>query len=41
MEEAFVTKLLAEGKLRQVRLEATMTRVPASSLRKYISKLLK
>jgi excisionase family DNA binding protein len=41
VEEAFVTKLLAEGKLRQVKLDATMTRIPASSLRKYISKLLK
>jgi excisionase family DNA binding protein len=41
VEEAFVTKLLAEGKLRQVKLDATMTRISASSLRKYISKLLK
>jgi ankyrin len=41
VEEAFVTKLLAEGKLRQVKLDATLTRIPASSLRRYISKLLK
>jgi len=41
VEEAFVTKLLSEGKLRQVKLDAKMTRVPASSLKKYISKLVK
>jgi hypothetical protein len=41
VEEAFVTKLLAEGKLRQVKLDATMTRIPASSPRKHVSKLLK
>jgi excisionase family DNA binding protein len=41
VEEAFVTKLLAEGKLRQVKLDATKTRIPASSLKKYIAKLLK
>ncbi len=41
VEEAFVTKLLNEGKLRQVKLDANMTRIPASSLRKYIAKLVK
>lgn len=41
VEEAFVIKLLAQGNLRQVKLDATMTRIPASSLTKYISKLLK
>lgn len=41
VEEAFVTKLLNEGKLRQVQLDANMTRIPASSLRKYIAKLVK
>jgi excisionase family DNA binding protein len=41
IEEAFVTKLLAEGKLRQVKLDATLTRIPASSLKKYIAKLVK
>lgn len=41
VEEAFVTKLLSEGKLRQVKLDANLTRIPASSLRKYIAKLVK
>jgi len=41
VEEAFVTKLLSEGKLRHVKLDANMTRIPASSLRKYIAKLVK
>ncbi len=41
VEEAFVTKLLNEGKVRQVKLDANMTRIPASSLRKYIAKLVK
>lgn len=41
VEEAFVTKLLADGKLRHVKLDTNMTRIPASSLRKYIAKLLK
>jgi cytohesin len=41
VEEAFVTKLLADGKLRHVKLDANMMRIPASSLRKYIAKLLK
>jgi excisionase family DNA binding protein len=41
VEEAFVTKLLSEGKLRQVRLDAKVIRIPASSLKKYIAKLLK
>ena len=41
VEEAFVPKLLTEGKLRQVKLDAAMTRIPASSRRKYISQVLK
>jgi excisionase family DNA binding protein len=41
VEEAFVTKLLADGKLRHVKLDTNITRIPASSLRKYITKLLK
>jgi excisionase family DNA binding protein len=41
IEEAFVTKLLADGKLRHVKLDTNITRIPASSLRKYITKLLK
>jgi hypothetical protein len=41
VEAAFVTNLLAEGKPRQVKLDANLTRIPASSLKKYISKLVK
>jgi excisionase family DNA binding protein len=41
VEEEFVRGLLAAGKLRQVRLDPTMVRIPASSLRGYIAKLLK
>jgi excisionase family DNA binding protein len=41
VEEDFVTKLLADGKLRYVKLDANTTRIPASSVRKYVAKLLK
>jgi hypothetical protein len=41
VEEAFVAKLLTEGKLRQVKLDAAMRRIPASGRRKNISQVLK
>jgi excisionase family DNA binding protein len=41
VEEAFVTKLLREGKLRQVKLDEMLTRIPASSLKKYLAKLVR
>jgi excisionase family DNA binding protein len=41
VEEAFVTKLLREGKLRQVKLDENLTRIPASSLKKYLAQLMK